>query len=74
MSLYPEIQKKAQAELDGVVQPGCLPEFNDRANLPYLDAVLKEIYWWNPTVPIAIPHRITQDDVYNGFIFRQALR
>ncbi|OSX64676.1 hypothetical protein POSPLADRAFT_1053476 [Postia placenta MAD-698-R-SB12] len=74
MSLYPEFQKKAQAELDGVVQPGCLLEFNDRANLPHFDAVLKEIYRWNPTVPIAIPHRVTQDDVYNGFILRLALR
>nr|BAK09480.1 cytochrome P450 [Postia placenta] len=67
MSLYPEIQKKAQAELDRVVEPGCLPDFGDRANLPYLDAVLKEIYRWNPTVPAAVPHRVTQDDVYNGF-------
>ncbi|EED79160.1 predicted protein [Postia placenta Mad-698-R] len=40
MSLYPKIQKKAQAELDRVVEPGCLPDFNDRANLPYLSAVL----------------------------------
>ncbi|OSX64695.1 hypothetical protein POSPLADRAFT_1135070 [Postia placenta MAD-698-R-SB12] len=67
MSLNPDIQKKAQAEMDRVVEPGRLPDFDDRANLPYLDAVLKEIYRWNPTAPMAVPHRVTQDDVYNGF-------
>nr|BAK09488.1 cytochrome P450 [Postia placenta] len=67
MSLYPEIQQKAQAELDCVVGPGRLPDFSDGAYLPYLDAVLKEVYRWNPVLPISVPHRVMQDDVYNGF-------
>jgi cytochrome P450 len=43
MCLYPEIQKEAQAEMDRVVGKGNLPTFNDRHNLPYLEALTKEI-------------------------------
>ncbi len=32
--LYPEVQKKAQAELDVVVGKNRLPDFNDRSRLP----------------------------------------
>lgn len=42
MLKYPEIQRKAQAEVDSVVGPDRLPDFSDMAHLPYLSAVLKE--------------------------------
>jgi cytochrome P450 len=42
MALYPGVQKKAQEELDSVLT-GRLPEFNDRPNLLYINAVVKEI-------------------------------
>lgn len=67
MTLFPDVQRKAQAELDSVIGRGSrLPELEDRANLPYLDALSKEMYRWNPTGSISIPHRLMQDDVYNG--------
>lgn len=40
----PESQKKAQAEIDAVIGNGRLPRFEDRLNLPYVDALVKEIY------------------------------
>ena len=43
MVCYPEVQKEAQAELDKVLN-GRLPEHSDFASLPYLSAVVKEIY------------------------------
>jgi predicted nucleotidyltransferase len=43
MVCYPEVQKEAQAELDKVLN-GRLPEPNDIASLPYLSAVIKEVY------------------------------
>jgi len=67
MVLYPDVQRKAQAELDNVLEPGCLPKFSDRSKLPYIDALIKEIHRWNPVVPTAIPHKLTQDDVYKGY-------
>jgi hypothetical protein len=37
MSLYPEVQKKAQEEIDAVVGHDRLPSFEDRERLPYVD-------------------------------------
>ena len=43
MVCYPEVQKEAQAELDKVLN-GRLPEHSDIASLPYLSALVKEVY------------------------------
>lgn len=42
MLLYPDVQKKAQEELDRVVGTGRLPTFEDETSLPYVSAVVKE--------------------------------
>ncbi len=44
MVLYPNKQAKAQEELDRVIgNGGRLPEYEDEQNLPYLNALLKEV-------------------------------
>ena len=43
MVCCPEVQKKAQAELDNVLN-GRLPDHNDFSSLPYLSALVKEVY------------------------------
>ncbi|KAK0236165.1 cytochrome P450 [Armillaria nabsnona] len=65
--LYPEVLAKAQAELDDVVGQCRLPNFDDRPQLPYIDAVLSEVLRWNPVVPMGIAHRSVKDDVYKGY-------
>ncbi|KAH9967250.1 cytochrome P450 [Russula dissimulans] len=67
MLLYPDIQKKVQAELDSFVGRERLPNFEDRPNLPFIDAVCKEVTRWRPITPVAVPHAVTEDDVYAGF-------
>jgi hypothetical protein len=42
MVCYPEVQKKAQTELDNVLN-GRLPEHSDISSLPYLSALVKEV-------------------------------
>ena len=42
MLCYPEVQKKAQIELDNVLN-GRLPEHSDIFSLPYLSALVKEV-------------------------------
>lgn len=42
MTSFPEIQKKAQEELDRVLC-GRLPTHSDIASLPYLTAIIKEV-------------------------------
>ena len=43
MVLYPDVQRKAQDELDEVIGADRLPDFEDRKNLPYVNALCKEI-------------------------------
>ena len=50
MLLFPDVQKKAQAEIDSVVGSDRLPSLQDREYLPYTNAVVKEILRWNKTV------------------------
>ncbi|KDR66580.1 hypothetical protein GALMADRAFT_1146457 [Galerina marginata CBS 339.88] len=66
MLSYPDVQKKAQRELDGVLR-GRLPEFDDEADLPYISAIVKEVLRWRPVHPIGVPHFSSEDDVYGGY-------
>lgn len=43
MLKYPEIQRRAQEEVDSVVGHGRLPEFSDVEQLTYVSVVLKEV-------------------------------
>jgi cytochrome P450 len=52
MIMYPEIQKKAQAELDSVVGRDRLPAITDRPSLPYIRSIMAEVLRWHPAVPM----------------------
>ena len=56
MALYPEVQAKAQVELDRIVGQRRLPEFDDLANLVYVRAVIMETLRWMPVTPLGFPH------------------
>jgi len=63
----PVIQARAQAELDTIVGRHRLPDFHDRENLPYIKCVITEAIRWGATTPVGVPHRLTEDDTYNGY-------
>ncbi|KII84582.1 hypothetical protein PLICRDRAFT_117752, partial [Plicaturopsis crispa FD-325 SS-3] len=67
MLLYPEVQAKAQKELDEVVGHGNLPNFSHQDSLPYVDAIIKESLRWKPVAPQGIPHVLTTEDAYEGY-------
>jgi cytochrome P450 len=52
MLINPEVQAKAQAEVDRVVGKDRLPEFEDRKELPYVEALVNECLRWLPVVPM----------------------
>jgi cytochrome P450 len=52
MILWPDVQKKAQDELDSVIGRDRLPTFEDRPMLPFIDAVCKETLRWRPVSPV----------------------
>ena len=68
MALHPEVQKKAQQELDAVVGTERLPDFSDRPSLPYITAIVKELLRWHPALPTGVPRRSLADDEYNGHL------
>lgn len=53
MVLYPEVQKKAQEEVDRVVGHHRLPRSQDLDKLPYLSAILKEVTRWHNVVRVS---------------------
>ncbi|KAJ6548677.1 cytochrome P450 [Mycena capillaripes] len=65
MTMYPKVHKKAQAAVDEVVGRGRLPDFQD--DIPYLDAVVREVLRWRAVLPLSIPHAVTEDDIYKGY-------
>ncbi|KPM39026.1 O-methylsterigmatocystin oxidoreductase [Neonectria ditissima] len=67
MTAYPEVQRKAQEEIDRVVGQDRLPTLSDRESLPYVDAVVKEALRWHPVAPMALPHASSQDDEMDGY-------
>ncbi len=42
MMKYPEVQRRAQEELDRVVGTDRIPTFEDRKDLPYVNALMLE--------------------------------
>lgn len=42
MTLFPDAQRKGQEEIDRAVGSDRLPDFEDRENLPYIEAMFKE--------------------------------
>ena len=51
-TLYPEIVRLGQRELDEVLGGERLPDFTDKSQLPYISAVLKEVLRWRPPTAI----------------------
>jgi Cytochrome P450 len=65
--LYPDVQKRAQAEIDEVIGRGRLPGLDDRPSLPYIDGLCKELLRWRLVLPLGVAHATTEDDVYSGY-------
>jgi len=53
MALHPDKQKKAQEEIDRVIECGRLPNLADRPSLPYVNAVIKEVTRWQVVLPLS---------------------
>ncbi|KAI9058618.1 cytochrome P450 [Trametes sanguinea] len=67
MAKFPDIQKRAQAEVDALCGGKRLPTMADRPNLPYVDAVLSEVLRWVSIAPV-IAREVTEDDHYDGYL------
>ncbi|KAF8337893.1 cytochrome P450 [Cantharellus anzutake] len=68
MVLRPEVQRKAQREIDSIIGTDRLPTLSDRERLPYVEAVFKETLRWQPIVPLAVPYLSGADFVCKGYL------
>ncbi|PHH63656.1 hypothetical protein CDD81_5637 [Ophiocordyceps australis] len=67
MIMFPEVQRKAQEEIDRVVGPNSLPSYEHQPHLPYIKALISEALRWVPIAPIGIPHATKEDMIYQGY-------
>ncbi|KAG2368721.1 cytochrome P450 [Suillus spraguei] len=69
MLIYPDVQKHAQAEIDSVIGRDRLPTFEERASLPYIDAILQETFdlAFAKHLHKGLPHATSSEDIYDGY-------
>ncbi|KAL5541017.1 hypothetical protein UlMin_042590 [Ulmus minor] len=63
----PEILSKARAELEQIIGKGNPVEESDIARLPYLQAIVKEVFRLHPVGPLLLPRRAVADVEIAGF-------
>lgn len=62
MILFPDVQKKAQEEIDSVVGRDRMPRLADREKMPYVNAIAMEAQRWGVVGPMGLPH-VAQEDI-----------
>ncbi|KAI0849530.1 cytochrome P450 [Daldinia vernicosa] len=68
MVKFPEVQREAQEAIDLLIGSDRLPNLADRAKLPYVEALVKEVFRWSPIAPLGIPHAMSEDTAYGGYL------
>ncbi|KAL3061065.1 hypothetical protein OYC64_009303 [Pagothenia borchgrevinki] len=64
---YPHIQERCQQEIDEVLGGKDQASFEDRQNMPYVQAVIHEIQRVANTVPLSVPHCTIKDTELMGY-------
>ncbi|KAF8953240.1 cytochrome P450 [Flammula alnicola] len=66
MVLFPEVQRKAQNEINLIIGNGSPPPYTERERLPYVHKVFLETLRWARVAPLGIAHQAICDDNYRG--------
>ncbi|XP_035521138.1 cytochrome P450 2D15-like [Morone saxatilis] len=64
---YPHIQERCQQEIDKVLDGKDQASFEDRHQMPYVQAVIHEIQRMADTVPLSVFHSTTKDTELMGY-------
>ncbi|PTB63697.1 cytochrome P450 [Trichoderma citrinoviride] len=67
MTMFPEVQRKAQEEVDRVTGGTRLPVLADREQMPYVEAMVSEALRWCYILPMGVPHALSEDMTYKGY-------
>ncbi|XP_017753929.1 PREDICTED: probable cytochrome P450 304a1 [Eufriesea mexicana] len=63
----PRVQKKVQEEIDRIVGTGRLVTWDDRKNLPYTEATIREALRCETLTPFSVFHKAVKDTTLNGY-------
>ncbi|KAG8924631.1 hypothetical protein FRC00_004905, partial [Tulasnella sp. 408] len=67
MSLYPDVQARANEEINQFFAEGKSPNFDSQDQMPYMRAIVLESLRWNLPVSFGVPHKSREDDFYAGY-------
>nr|XP_032651541.1 cytochrome P450 2G1-like isoform X1 [Chelonoidis abingdonii] len=68
---YPQVQEKIHQEIDVVIGRDRAPTAEDRGRMPYTDATLHEIQRFSDILPMSLPHTVTRDTRFRGYLIPQ---
>ncbi|XP_067417232.1 cytochrome P450 2J5-like [Emydura macquarii macquarii] len=67
MMAYPDVQERVQKELDTVLGPSRVVQYEDRKSLPYTNAVIHEIQRYSSISAIGVMRGCAKDTTLKGF-------
>ncbi|XP_068935717.1 cytochrome P450 2A3-like [Petaurus breviceps papuanus] len=65
---YPGVEAKIHEEIDRVIGRNRSPKFQDKAKMPYTEAVIHEIQRFANTIAMGVSRRVTRDTKFRGYL------
>ncbi|TFY65568.1 hypothetical protein EVG20_g5519 [Dentipellis fragilis] len=65
---HPEVQSKAQHEVDEIIGEDRAPTLEDFESLPYVHAVMSEVFRMRPPLQMGFPHYTIADEVVDNYL------